>query len=87
MITIKEMADGYIEQIRFRVTQSEQQLNELKQHLEECENEIQFGQGKKSLGDMENCVPTDSRRECCKSADNSSVPLTLKSLDDTEASQ
>ena len=86
MVTLKEMADGYIEQIRFRVAQSEQQLNELKQHLEECENEVEFGQGKKSLGDMENCVPTD-QGGCCKSADNSSVPLTLESLNDTEASQ
>jgi len=80
------MANGYIEQIRFRVTQSEQQLNELKQHLEECENEVQFGQGKKSLGDMENYVPTDEEG-CCKSADDSSVPLTLKSLDDIGVSQ
>ena len=65
MVTLKEMADGYIEQVRFRVAQSEQQLNELKQHLQECENEIQFGKGREAIRQE---APT-TKESCCKSTD------------------
>jgi hypothetical protein len=43
MVSIKEMANGYIEQIRYRVQEAQDRLDQLKQHLQECENEIQFG--------------------------------------------
>ena len=37
------MANSYIEQLKFRIGQTESQLVELQQHLQECENEVQFG--------------------------------------------
>jgi len=63
MVTLKEMADGYIEQIKFRVSQSEQQLNELKQHLQECENEIEFGKSREAI--QQEASP--AKESCCKS--------------------
>ena len=43
MVSLREMADGYIEQLRYRLREAEEQVDRLKQHLEECENELQFG--------------------------------------------
>ena len=43
MVSIKDMASGYIDHIKFRIGSLESQLRELEQHLQECENEIQFG--------------------------------------------
>ena len=71
MVTLKDMATGYVEQIKFRIEQEEQrlseltnQLNELKQHLQECENEVEFGKGKRCCGSKEECAD--------KSSDNTS---------------
>jgi len=70
MVTLKEMADGYIEQVRFRVAESEQQLNELKQHLEECENEIQFGKSREGIYQE---APR-AEESCCESTDCEKEP-------------
>ena len=43
MVSIQDMANSYIEQLKFRIGQTESQLVELQQHLQECENEVQFG--------------------------------------------
>ena len=37
------MASGYIDSIKFRITSLENQVQDLQQHLQECENELQFG--------------------------------------------
>lgn len=43
MVSVKEMAEGYIKQVTFRITEAEKDLLKLKQHLEECLNELEFG--------------------------------------------
>ena len=48
MVTIKEMAEGYIKQVTFRITEAEKDLLKLKQHLEECLNELEFGSAQQS---------------------------------------
>ena len=42
MVTINEMAEGYIKQITFRIQEAEKDLLNLKQHLQECLNELEF---------------------------------------------
>ena len=42
MVTINEMAEGYIKQITFRIKEAEKDLLNIKQHLEECLNELEF---------------------------------------------
>jgi len=41
-ISLKEMSQGYIQSIKYRIERSEQDLQELVQHLQECENSLQF---------------------------------------------
>jgi hypothetical protein len=36
------MSQGYIQSIKYRIERSEQDLQELVQHLQECENSLQF---------------------------------------------
>ena len=48
MVTINEMAEGYIKQVTFRITEAEKDLLKLKQHLEECLNELEFGSAQQS---------------------------------------
>jgi len=41
-ITLEEMSQGYIQSLKYRVERSQQELQELVQHLQECENSLQF---------------------------------------------
>jgi|TARA_R110000824_G_scaffold398730_1_gene603171 hypothetical protein len=41
-ITLEEMSEGYIQSIKYRIERSQQDLQELVQHLQECENTLQF---------------------------------------------
>ena len=40
MPTLDEMAQGYVEQIKTKVSELERQLEVLRRHLEECEEEF-----------------------------------------------
>ena len=40
MPTLDEMAQGYVEQIKTKVSELERQLEVLRRHLEECEAEF-----------------------------------------------
>tara|TARA_R110000824_G_scaffold397216_1_gene599738 strand:+ start:1429 stop:1665 length:237 start_codon:yes stop_codon:yes gene_type:complete len=69
MVSLKDMAEGYIKQLIFRVEESEKELLQLKQHLEECINEIQFGADEgcckteeKNGGEMVSTVPLNSEQ-------------------------
>ena len=41
-MTLEEMSQGYIQSIKYRIERSQQELQELVQHLQECENSLQF---------------------------------------------
>lgn len=102
MVSIHQMANGYVEQLRFKVKQTEEQLTELTQLLQECENELQFGAAYQNSPPLQGateapvegategcCSPTggDDKEGCCKSTDIPSSPLTLESLENAETSQ
>ena len=41
-ITLEEMSQGYIQSIKHRIESRQQEMQELIQHLQECENALQF---------------------------------------------
>ena len=41
-ITLEEMSQGYIQSIKHRIESRQQEMQELVQHLQECENSLQF---------------------------------------------
>ena len=74
MVSIQDMANSYIEQLKFRIGQTEDQLVELQQHLQECENEVQFGKaGRPPAATAPSQEPylrslaEETSEECCKS--------------------
>jgi len=81
MVSIKEMADGYIEQLRYRIQESQDQLDRLKQHLQECENEIQFGTKNSCCNEVPPNDWTTSDSGTAQSDTAETAPLQLESLD------
>lgn len=51
-VTLEEMGQRYVQSIKYRIENSQQELQELVQHLQECENTLQFdsSKGKEGLG-------------------------------------
>ena len=48
MPTLDEMARGYVEQIKTKLNELEKQLEVLRRHLEECEEEFSMKKKKES---------------------------------------
>jgi hypothetical protein len=82
MVSLEQMALGYTEQLRYRVQEAEEQLNRLKQHLEECETEVQFASPSPILDipkqpEQASCESGNSEEGCCSPDEVSTIPLTL----------
>jgi len=91
MTSLIEMANGYIEQLKFRIVQSENQLNELRQHLQECENEIRFGTTSFAATEQTSC-DNSKEKECCHSRASEedlipTVSLMAPSPDESDTNQ
>jgi|TARA_Y100000310_G_C20700711_1_gene829609 hypothetical protein len=52
-ISLHEMGEGYIQSLKYRIERSQQEIQELVQHLQECENTLRFDNG------------PDQFTECC----------------------
>jgi hypothetical protein len=62
MVSLKEMAEGYINQLTFRVGEAEKDLLKLKQHLQECLNELEFGSANEHCK-KGSCNRTENKQE------------------------
>jgi len=49
MVTIKDMSRAYVAQVKARIDNTQQELNRLVQHLQECENELEFNKQKQKV--------------------------------------
>jgi len=96
MVSLKEMASSYTEQLKYRVQEAEEQLGRMKQHLQECENEIQFGGSSSSpfsFGESQGAQGCDSKGsaegECCDPKEDpiATVSMPLPSINDADTNK
>jgi hypothetical protein len=94
MVSLQDMASSYTEQLRYRVQEAEEQLVRMKQHLQECENEIQFGGSSPfSFGESQESSTCDStgsaEGECCNPAEDpiATVSMPLPSIDNADTNK
>jgi len=80
MVSVQDMAMGYIDSLKFRIQQAEKQVTELQQHLQECENEMKFNSksrgGKPSPYDppirpSSSSATPEEKEECCLGSQSS----------------
>lgn len=56
-ISLHEMGEGYIQSLKYRIERSQQEVQELVQHLQECENTLSF---EKSSNQFTECCNAES---------------------------
>jgi len=54
-VTLEDMGQGYVQSVKYRVETAQKELQDLIQHLQECENVLQFNASSDKKCSSEGC--------------------------------